>query len=171
MSACWQIHCRKKVEGRWRLSDWRQRPLEHFQVRYAATNVVAIRKVFMEFAEVIYRDESTAEMDERIGRLAKAKEEEWGESNGRRFANLFYYSPIREPEMVQCIEEFVKACNDCAFWSVCVRIGMVISMIGLGTVKWTCCNSNAIVLCLQQPFTQTDNCTSSDPKMYDYQHS
>ena len=75
----------------------------------------------MEFAGVIYTEKSTAEMEERIGRLSNAKAEEWGERNGRRFASLFYYSPIREPEMVRIIEEFVKECGDCAFLSVCVR--------------------------------------------------
>ena len=103
------------MDERWRFSDWRQRPLEHYQVRYAATNVVAVRKLFMEFAEVIYRNESTAEMEERIGRLSNEKAKEWGETNGRRFANLFYYSLIREPEMVRCIEEFVRQCSDCCF--------------------------------------------------------
>lgn len=73
------------------------RPLEHFQVRYAATSAVAIRRLFMEFAEVIYREESMAEMEEKIERLEKAKEEEWGGPDRKRFGNLFYYSLVREP--------------------------------------------------------------------------
>lgn len=121
---------RKKVDARWRRSDWRLRPLEHFQVRYAATGAVAIRRLFMEFAEVIYREESMAEMEEKIERLEKAKEEEWGGPDRKRFGNLFYYSLVREPEMARWIEEYVKKCGDCAFWSVCLRVGIN------GRIKW-----------------------------------
>ena len=123
---------RKKVDARWRRSDWRLRPLEHFQVRYAATSAVAIRRLFMEFAEVIYREESMAEMEEKIERLEKAKEEEWGGPDRKRFGNLFYYALVREPEMVRWIEEFVKECGDCAFWSVCLRVCITGRMWCLG---------------------------------------